>query len=460
MSIGDLAISFLPRWITDRINAVPLGRRLVRGAFWTLVGAVAARALRLPISIVLARFMGPVSYGELGIASASIDLFGVFAGLGLGLTATKYVAEFKLKEPARAGRIIAVTSVVAIVGSAAVSLVLFVLAPWLAAHTLAAPHLTIPLRIGSLALLFSAISGAQAGALYGLEAFRVTATLQAIVGVLDLPFMLGGYFVGGLNGVLWGMAASRATNWLLTLFALRAEALRHGIADIFGEWKRELAIVWKFSIPAALAGIMVIPVNWICSALLVNQARGYAEMGAYNAANQWYATLMFIPSVLGIGLLPIVSERMGARDGKSSGGILKTIIKVNGAILMPCAVGMSLLSPWIMRIYGAGYRDAWPTLIAVLWTAAILGVLNPVGDVIAASGRMWIGLLMNAGWATVYILSTLLLVHRGSLGLASSRLIAYAIHATWTLVFAAKIIRGARTEMPEPAAELSLATHE
>ena len=460
MSIGELAIGFLPRWIADRINAGSLGRRLMRGAFWNLAGAGAARALRLPVPIVLARFMGPAAYGEFGIVSASIDMCGVFAGLGLGLTATKYVAELRLKDPARAGRMIAVTTVVAMVCGAAVATVLLAAAPWLAAGLLAAPQLTFPLRIGALALFFSAMSGAQAGALYGFEAFRVTAVLQAVVGVLDLPFMLGGYFLGGLNGVLGGMAASRATYWLLTMFALRAEALRHGIPHLFTDWKRELPVVWQFSIPAALVGIMVIPVNWICSALLVNQPHGYAEMGAYNAANQWFGILIFIPSGLDAGLLPVLSERMGARDGKTSGRILKTLFLINGAILVPCGLVMSLLSPWIMRIYGAGYRDAWPTLIAVLWTAAILGIINPIGDIIAASGRMWMGLLMNAGWAAVFIVSTLLLVHRGSLGLASSRLIAYAIHATWTLAFAARIMRAARTEVSGHTAELSLASRE
>jgi O-antigen/teichoic acid export membrane protein len=117
------------------------------------------------------------------------------------------------------------------------------------------------------------------------------------------------------------------------------------------------------------------------------------------------------------------------------------MMNLNGAILVPCAVGMSLLSPFIMRLYGSAYGPAWPTLVAVVWTAAVLGVLTPVGNMIAASGRMWLGFGMNAGWAAIYVLATLLLVRWGSMGLASSRLIAYAAHATWTLAFARIVIR-------------------
>jgi O-antigen/teichoic acid export membrane protein len=441
MSLAERLISVLPRPIAERINNIPFGRRLMRSAFWTLVGSVAARILRIPVSIFLARLMGPTQYGELGIVSSSIDLFGVFAGLGLGLTATKYIAELRSKDPERAGKIIAVSTVVATVGGAVFSIVLFALSPWLATHTLSDARLIVPLRIGCLALFFTSVNGAQSGGLYGFEAYRVTAQLQAVLGLLDIPFMLGGYLVGGLDGVLWGMSASRFTNYLMLQFALRREARRHNIPLNFKDWRHELRVLWHFSVPAALGGIMVIPVNWICSAILVNRPQGYAQMGAYNAANQWYNMLIFLPAVLGSGLLPIFSDRMGDHDTKSTGRILKIMLLVNGLIVIPSALGLTLFSSLVMKLYGKGYTDAWPTLIAAVWTAAIMGILAPVGDVIAASGRMWLGLMMNTGWAIVFISFTYWLAPWGSLGLASSRLIAYAVHATWTLAFAYMIIR-------------------
>src|SRR5260370_33113757 len=221
MSVGEFIFKLLPRPVVDRINAIPFARRIARGAFWVLVGAAAVRVLRVPISIILARYMGPTKFGELGIISGSIDLFGVFAGFGLGLTATKYIAEFRTRDPLRAGRILSVSSVVAAVGGAVFAIILYVVAPYLAAHTLSAPHLSVPLRIGALALFFSSMNGAQMGALYGFEAFQATAKLQAILGLVDLPFMLGGYSLGGLNGVTGGMVCSTFVGWMLSVAALR-----------------------------------------------------------------------------------------------------------------------------------------------------------------------------------------------------------------------------------------------
>ena len=129
MSLGNSVLRFLPKQIADRIIAVPFSRRLARGAFWVLAGAVAARVVRIPISVILARLMGPTNYGELGIVSGSIDLFATFAGFGLGLTATKYVAELKTRDPLRAGRILAASTIVAAVSGTILAIALFALAP-------------------------------------------------------------------------------------------------------------------------------------------------------------------------------------------------------------------------------------------------------------------------------------------------------------------------------------------
>jgi hypothetical protein len=60
----------------------------------------------------------------------------------------------------------------------------------------------------------------------------------------------------------------------------------------------------------------------------------------------------------------------------------------------------------------------------------------PVAQIIAASGRMWTGLLMNIGWGVVFLLGTLLLLDRGSLGVAAARALGYVAHSTWTFGFA------------------------
>jgi O-antigen/teichoic acid export membrane protein len=230
---------------------------------------------------------------------------------------------------------------------------------------------------------------------------------------------------------------------------LRKECRRLGIPVTLRGSRREWGILWTFSLPAVLAGSPIGPVNWLCSALLVNQPNGYDEMGVFNAANQWYTMLLFLPVLLAGVVLPILSERLGQKDTQQSLKTMVLAIKLNIVVVLPLIVVASVASPYIMGLYGPGFRSAWPTLIIVLLTTGLLTVQTPVAQILTASGRMWIGFVMNIGWALVFVTASMLLVHQGALGLATARLISYAAHAAWTLGFAIWLLRG--THRPDGA---------
>src|SRR5208282_6029974 len=87
-----------------------LRARFALGVFWSLAGAVVSRGFLLAASVVCARFLGREGFGALGMIQSTAGMFGIFAGLGLGLTATKYVSEFRRQDPVRAGRILALSA--------------------------------------------------------------------------------------------------------------------------------------------------------------------------------------------------------------------------------------------------------------------------------------------------------------------------------------------------------------
>ena len=438
MKLRSIASAYCPLFLRpafQRLENSPIGLRLARGMFWSLAGALISRGLMLVAGIVVARLLGKAGYGELGIIQSTIGMFGVFAGFGLGLTATKHVAEFRQSDPDRAGRIIGLSSLFATGTGGLMSLGLFIFAPWLAEHTLNAPHLAGVLRIGALILFVSALNGAQTGALSGFEAFKTIAYVNLFVGLLSFPILIAGAYLGGLTGAIWAMAINLCFNWVFNRLALVRETRRYRVPFTFRNCGAEWPILWKFSLPAAMAGSLVGPVNWICNALLVNQPDGYGEMGIYNAANQWYAMLMFLPGLLGGVVLPVLSERLGRNDTNQSTKTMFLAIKVNALFVAPLVLIAGVASPYIMSLYGKGFTNGWLTLVVVLITASLVSINAPVGQIIAASGRMWVGFLMNLGWAFVFIFLTYSFLEMGALGIASARLGAYLLHTIWVFVF-------------------------
>jgi O-antigen/teichoic acid export membrane protein len=444
----DLLIKAAPRVLhrplrqhADRVGASSFASRLVRGSFWSLVGSVVSRALSLAAAILAARILGKAAYGELGVIQNTLGMFGTLAGFGMGITATKGVAEFRLKDPARAGRVIALSSLASWTMSGVLAIVMIFMAPWLSSNVLAAPHLTGYLQISALLLLLNGVNGAQNGVLAGFESFKTLAKVNSLAGVLNFPLVVGGAQLFGLPGVVWGLVMSQAAGSLMSFYCIRLEAKRHRVPMTYRSWTTEVSLVWHFSIPAVLGSLMIGPVTWFGSAMLVRQPHGYDHMGAFNAANQWFSALMWLPYVIGGVALPLLAEQVSTGDKARSMHLLIKSIKTNAVIALPLVAAGCLLSPYIMLAYGPTFRAEWPTLIATLLSAGALAVQIPVGWLIAASGRMWTGFLLNVGWSVVFIGSAWLLLGWGALGLASAQLLAYGAQGICAFAYASFLLR-------------------
>lgn len=428
--------------ILVRIEASEIGSRLVKGIFWSMSGAVISRGLMLVASIVVARILGQTGYGELAMIQSTVGMFGVVSGFGLGLTATKHVAEFRRSDPARAGRIIGLSRLVAIVTGGVMALGLFIFAPWLAGQTINAPHLQGVLRIGSLILLINALNGAQTGALAGFEAFKTIAYVNVFVGLISFPILAGGAYFGGLTGTVWALAINLGVNWFLNYLALQKETRRYRISFSFTNCFSELSVLWKFSLPSVLSGAMVAPVNWICNAMLVNQPAGYGEMGIFNAANQWKIAILFIPGMVGKIALPMLSSLSGQNERSKYLKVLKYNVLINGGITLLLAIGVALFSHRIMQFYGPGFEKGMWLLVCLSLTAVLVAVNTVVGEAIASKGKMWVGFIFNALWASVILCAASILISRGygALGLAYAILIAYIFHTIWQCFYISKIL--------------------
>jgi O-antigen/teichoic acid export membrane protein len=423
-----------------RIEASPMGYRLAKGAFWSLIGTVLSRSLSVVSSILVARMLGKVGMGELGIIQSTVGIFSAFAGLGMGLTATKFVAEYRVKESQRAGAMLGLSAAVAWASGGVMMLAMLVLAPWFAKNTLAAPQLAGLIRIGSVLLLIGSVNGAQTGALAGFEAFKTIARVNLVCGLLSFPLMVGGALWFGLEGAVWGLVGSMAVNCLFSHLALRREAAAAGVPFSAKLQPEQWSVLWRFSLPSVLCNVIWGPVNWACNALLVNHANGYAEMGIYNVTLSWFNAVSFLPGVLAQVILPLLASQTTEASSCNQKKIVLLAIKANALAVIPATLIIAGLSPLIMSCYGAGFREGWPTLVVTVLTAGILAVQIPPVQAITAAGRMWAVFFTYVSYGVLYFGLTFALVGWGALGLSTARLFTYIINAAWVWWFASKYI--------------------
>jgi O-antigen/teichoic acid export membrane protein len=289
-------------------------------------------------------------------------------------------------------------------------------------------------------LFFGALLGAHSGALAGFEAFQPLARANVIASLASLPIVIGGVYAWGLDGAVLGLVLATAVNGFLVWRALRLTARERSAPIRLRGSLAEMRTIWGFGLPALLAGALVAPVNWVCAAMLVNRPDGYAEMGIYNAANQWRLALLHLPAVLGQVVTPMLAERIGARDTDSSRGLLFLAIKINAALTLPALALISLVPSFVLGLYGSEFQGGSATLIVAVGVGALMAIQSPVGNVIVAMGRMWTAFFMNLGWGVATVLLTWAALPLGAFGLALAQLGGYLVHSIWTFGFAYRVM--------------------
>lgn len=423
-------------WRSDSLRG-----RFARGATWSLAGATLAQGANLIVSIITARLLGAREFGQFGIIQSTVGMLAVFAGLGLGVTASKYVAVFRTGDPARAGSIVALTCGAAIISGLSLTLALLLLAPLLAERTLNSATLTQPLRISSVLLFMHALNGAQNGALAGFEAFRAIARTNAFRAIVALPLTLLLVAQWGLLGAIASLIVTTAITCVFTHLSLRQACRSFGITFRLRAGWRERSILWTYSTPAFLSTILVAPALWLSNTMLVNQSGGFTELGVLTAAGQWRTTISFVPAVLAQFALPLLSNLDGNRDLSRYRTALRWNLYVTAAAAITVALPVMGLSPWLMRLYGAGFEHGWLVLVLSSVTAVITCINSVIGTAILSSGSVWAGFAFNLMWASVLLmLSVWLIPAHLALGFALSMLCSYLAHSVWQAFYLMRIL--------------------
>ena len=166
------------------------------------------------------------------IQSTLTTFVGIAQAAG-GITATKYVAEFRSSDKQKAGRVLGLCTVTTVATGLVATLLVLSCAPWLAGATLKAYFLARPLQIAAAVVFFTVMNAYQMGALAGLESYREWAIANGLQGPLQLGICSLSAWRWGLQGAVAGLLATSAVRWLILHIALTREANKQGISFKF-----------------------------------------------------------------------------------------------------------------------------------------------------------------------------------------------------------------------------------
>lgn len=427
VSFDTLARTLLPARLHERLATSSLARRLARGSLWSLFGSATSRLLVLVATILAARVLGQTSFGELGLIQATLGVVGIMAGVGLGSTATRFVAQYARPDPDRAGRVIALVQSASIGTVLLAAVVLVAGSGFIARTVLEVEHLQPALMWGALLMAATAARGIQDGIFAGLESFEAIAKLNVLGGVLSLGTMASLARLMGVQGALIGLASSAAVVWLigrlLLTRAMRARNITVRYTGCLADWR----ILAGYSLPSFLANTVATPVLWLAMTLVSRSEDGFAALGIYNAAYQWHGPMVFIPMILVSVSIPVLVQEWEAGRTERFRSLTFWACGVMLAVSLPPAALVALCSPWVMSFYGPEFRDGWRVLVLLLAAAPLHALAKIASAALLGMNRAWWVLWVNLAWGmTLLAITSWLLPSLGVLALAIAFTTAYA----------------------------------
>ena len=410
-----------------RVQTSSISRRMGNGLMWSFSGTAIAKLLTLIVGIVCAHILQKEAYGEFSMVRSTINMFIVLGSAGLGVTSTKYIAEYKERKSQKIPAVYAVTQVFGFIMALISALLILLCAPFIADNILHHPDIVLSVRVGAVLLFFSIINGVQNRALIGFEDFKSVAVNTLLGSLLESALTILGAYYFGVNGAILGFGIGfilifitnhLAINKLFALFHLHKLSVKKLRS-------RDFSILYTYSLPAALSSLLITPSFWLIRSILV-RSDGFRELAVFEVADQWKIIILFIPTAFSQIVLPILSSLQKSKSTFIT--TLKYNLLIVGISALVLSAGVLLFSGYIMKLYGSSYDNTLPLQILAISTifSALANVLEMA---IYSLGKMWQCFMINIVWAVLMVGCSYLLCQReqGANGLSVAVLVSYIV---------------------------------
>lgn len=430
--------------ITKKLFKTDLKVRIYSNAIWSLSGALLSKIIFFIALIITANYLGKVHYGEFGMLNSTILMFVAVASLGLGATASRYIAEFRDNSPDKTIDIYLITQIFSYVIAFASSIFIFCFADGISFNSFHSSQLGDEIQVATIIFFFSVINGSQNGVLSGFERFDLVAYSNIVKAVFQSILLVIGAYYYSVIGALIGLAIAQ---FIANMYnrILIAQLFRTYNTNLFDRFKKlswnQFDVLWKFSLPTVVSSLTIVPVMWYAKTKLV-QIEGFESLANFDVAEQWRSQILYIPSVLSQIILPMLANL----KGNSSKEEYFKSIKINLTINIIFSVALSFLvvsvAPWLLSQYGEDFNNTTPIFFLCV-SAVLISISNVVFPILLTYNKMWNGVLINSIWALSFVLLSNQLLNRGygENGLAVAVAISYALMLSIQIVYCIFLIK-------------------
>jgi O-antigen/teichoic acid export membrane protein len=399
---------------------------LARKSVGTFISKIAIFALRFPISILVARFLGPEGKGLVYLLTTSAVVCATLASLGLGPAAIYFIGKDRKCLPSMLGNLLVVTAVMSVTISVAGLMFLHYGRPDL--------YLQLPGWMWSIVALMVPLHlmrGLLMQVLSGILRIKEINLLEvATIGShLFLIVLLVAFLKGGIGGAIVATLLSEsvaALGFLIMVFHYGGRPTEPNLLL----FKASV----RFGMKSHLANVMKL-LNFRLDAFLVAilASSGVHATGVYSLATSLAELLVFIPRSIRLSLFPMVAARSTTEANRL------TAASCRHALLLTLvgALGLGLIGVCLIpSIYGSAFVGAIIPLLILLPGLVMQSQVPILYSYLDGRGRPEVTIISAlAALIVTVILDFALIPQYGIKGAAIASSCAYTVEFVVTGVF-------------------------
>lgn len=351
---------------------------------WSVLTKVGTVGLGILQTAIVLRLLGPGPYGIVGIVISLGALVGVSQHVGAVDAAIREIAVADTAR--RRAAVFWVSLWLRMAVTVPISVLLFLLAPWIGAHVYALPDIPHLVRLMSVILVLHGIQGILGGAFTGQRAFGMLYALQLVMSLLNVPLFAFLTSVHGVRGFFEAVIlAALGFIILLAVFLRRAlggtiahpgvSEARFVLRDIVytGGWTygaRILSVAWQ-RVPVLLLGRWASP----------------DVVGLFNAAVTFGSKLQLLAAALGEVNLAFLSATFATSRDAFRRLAVRALEDV-GAVTLVGSLFLTLFADVLVpAVAGSAYAGAVPLMVTVTWAYAAFAFLDIAANTVFVSSR-------------------------------------------------------------------------
>jgi O-antigen/teichoic acid export membrane protein len=428
------------------LSATEIAQRSTTASVVLFAGNFLSTALLAVSAIIIARLLGPASYGSYSLVILIPQIFQLFVGLGVSSAITRHSAYYIARGELGVAKRFSVNAMVFLMlFGVTLSLLCFASSGYLSAVVLHREELAPLVRYVSIVVLAQTVLQSSISGLVGWSSMGLASSasiLQAALRLSIAPILVisGLGVFGALTGYTVGILLAGGVAGL-AFYALR---LRRAVGDGgFGAFVGDVREMVSYGLPIYIGGVLVGVATYYVTVLVAVIASD-AVVGYFQAASNITAAISLTSAAITLALFPAFSSLHGM--GADTGLAFRHATKYVAYIMAPIILFLVGSSGLLVRIlYGPAFSSAG-TYLELL---ALSNIPLAIGLTIAATffngvGKTRLSLAVGGlGAGALFVLAPLLgsVLNLGVEGLIYASLISNSVSAVAGLYFASRYLK-------------------